>query len=799
MRRGLQWLAGVRRAFCYEVRWVGGHPKEWLAAIAAPLLWCLLMVLEFNGGIMTNLPVGVVDLDRSAASREVVQLLSAVPSMRLTPFEDAVSADRALRSASIYASITIPENFELDRRRGEGSPVVVQLNKTYYGVGTILEVDVKTALSAAKVQGAVVKTTSAGGTFEANARQLRLTRPDVYFLGNSAFNFGAYLLPAMVPGVMALGALLGFVSSLVREWREGRLREVLQIAGGSPTALLVGKLAPWCAVWLIAGGIWVAGFAGWAGWGAAGSLGVWLLGTALLMLSMAGLAVFAVAVSPTWVIALSVSICLIAPTFPFTGFSFPLDAMTPGAQLFGSLLPLTHYLKLQSAVFVLDSPADVVAALVITLAAFPLVLGGAGGVLFAWSTKRRAAKEAPAVRVVPHDAPQRHEPGFWRVTGATAKNAFFSENTLAVFGAAVAFYLLFYGWPYSGQQVEHIPTGVVDLDRTAASRSFIAALDGTSAVSLRWVLTDEAQGAASLRRGDVDVLVTVPADYSERLARGENATVHVVGNGAYPVKVRALQGAVGGIAGAADMRLAHAGWMTPGTPASMLSGAKLAGPDVLVIHRFNEISGYGNYTVPMVGPVIVQAVILFGVSVSLGNWLMLRRRDAWMTAAFEHPVTRGLGVFLAFWLTALGWFLYMHGFDFSFGEYGAMANHEAIFWVAATFTAAVTALGMALATTLGAGWTAPLTVTFSAPSLFISGAVWPLENMHPFVQGLAQLLPTTPGIRASAAAAQAGAVTADVVPACTEMTLLAVLYLTFALMRFRVIALKENAGTRPGA
>ena len=41
--------------------------------------------------------------------------------------------------------------------------------------------------------------------------------------------------------------------------------------------------------------------------------------------------------------------------------------------------------------------------------------------------------------------------------------------------------------------------------------------------------------------------------------------------------------------------------MNPGTPPSMSASAKLAGPAMTVIYRYNEISGYGNYTVPWWG------------------------------------------------------------------------------------------------------------------------------------------------------------------------------------------------------
>jgi len=79
----------------------------------------------------------------------------------------------------------------------------------------------------------------------------------------------------------------------------------------------------------------------------------------------------------------------------------------------------------------------------------------------------------------------------------------------------------------------------------------------------------------------------------------------------------------------------------------------------------------------------------------------------------------------------------------------------------------------------------------SAPVFFISGAVWPLENLNPLVQGFAQLIPTTPGIVASAAAAQDGAATADILPACLQLVLLTALYLTF--LFWRLFAVRRNA------
>ena len=82
----------------HEVRQVLSHPVEWIAGLAVPLFWALLMSIAFGTGIMTKLPVGLVDMDRSALSRETIQALDAIPSIRLETRESSLAADEDLRA-----------------------------------------------------------------------------------------------------------------------------------------------------------------------------------------------------------------------------------------------------------------------------------------------------------------------------------------------------------------------------------------------------------------------------------------------------------------------------------------------------------------------------------------------------------------------------------------------------------------------------------------------------------------------------------------------------------------------------
>ena len=252
------WFRHVAAAARLEIQQVLTHPVEWLTAILAPLFWCAVLWFAFNAGTLSGLPVALVDLDQSAASRSVAQALDALPSIKLEQFENSLSADRALKNSKVFAVVTIPQDFETDRRRGAGAPVSIDLNKSWYAVGTLLEVDFKTALSTLAIGHAAVNATTQGGTFAENSRHLRITTPDVYFLGNPAFNFVAYLLPTFIPGVLALGALLAFISMLSREWRAGGIRRFMKLTQGSGSAVLAGKLLPWVIVFCTASSVWVA-------------------------------------------------------------------------------------------------------------------------------------------------------------------------------------------------------------------------------------------------------------------------------------------------------------------------------------------------------------------------------------------------------------------------------------------------------------------------------------------------------------------------------------------------------------
>ena len=396
-----RWFNGLFAAARLECLYTRHHPMQWVICALMPVVWLLIVAQTFGTGLMTKLPVGLVNLDGGPLSREVVMLLDAVPSIDLRGYDNRHEADRALARARTYATIVIPDTFTRDSLNGRGATIEFVVNKSYYAIGTILEVDVKSALAALqKEAGAVKMTLARGGTLAHATDNLRLQVPEVYFLGNTGFNFVAYLLPTLIPGLIALAAGITFAGVLVREWRDGGASALLQAAEDHPTAAILGKLLPWFAFYVMLGFAWVGGIAGWLGWAPAGSLAVWLFATLMLVAAMAAIAIMLTSTSISWPIGVSAVICFTAPSFPFTGFSYPLESMTPGAAFFGQLLPLTHYLAIQGQCWMLDSPLDHIAQSFVPLLLLVALPLAAGLPILSMRLRRWARADAQKTRIV---------------------------------------------------------------------------------------------------------------------------------------------------------------------------------------------------------------------------------------------------------------------------------------------------------------------------------------------------------------------------------------------------------------
>lgn len=384
-------MAALKASVIREVQTVLSRPWDIAMFIVMPVIWCVLIAGLFGNGLIRDVPVGVVNLDHHPESIELEIKLDALPSVKLFSYTTPLEASDAVKRADIYAYLVIPPNW-LDR---SGTPQAATLElyfpKTLYAIATTLELDIKQTLLADQMQKLERLAQTAGLNSEQAKRATSLVTVHSITLGNIAFNFQAYILPTLIPGILHLALALSVGSRLLAEWRDKNVHDWINVAGGSPLIAFLGKALPWWMLYTLYGFIYVAVMTGYLGWWVQGSLLLWLLGLAFFMAVMTLLPMFLIGVFMPlgWVIVLSCTVGYIAPIFPYTGFSYPLDSMAEPVQWLAMTFPLTHYFQFQGEQWIVAAPLGHSLYTLGKIAIFALVWFGAGYALF----KKRVTDE----------------------------------------------------------------------------------------------------------------------------------------------------------------------------------------------------------------------------------------------------------------------------------------------------------------------------------------------------------------------------------------------------------------------
>ena len=83
-----------------------------VACIVLPLFSIFFMGTIFGNGQMENLPIGVVDGDNTATSRQIIRMVEVDPTFRVTQhYANETEARADVQKKNIYGYLSIPVGF----------------------------------------------------------------------------------------------------------------------------------------------------------------------------------------------------------------------------------------------------------------------------------------------------------------------------------------------------------------------------------------------------------------------------------------------------------------------------------------------------------------------------------------------------------------------------------------------------------------------------------------------------------------------------------------------------------------
>ena len=339
----MKFLHNIAAVMRRELRLMRQRPVYLLASVGV-MTFCLIFYLTLlRDRIPQDLPVGVVDLDESSLSRNFIRQLDATRIGETVGFSSYTEARKALQTGKISSFCVIPEGFYSDVLANRQPELTMYVNTLYFVGGALSYKELLTLanLSSGAVQREVFR--AKGMDDNAIMAQIQPIVIDTHNIGNPAADYRAFLCNALIPGVLETIIILVTVYAIGSELKHGTSRHLLEKAGGSMTAAMLGKLIPYTVLFTMMGIICDLILYDRMGFPMAGSIWNMFLDTFLLVLASEAVAFFIVGTLPVLRLSISISALYSMLAFSLAGFSLPVEAMPSYIQGLATAFPLRHF------------------------------------------------------------------------------------------------------------------------------------------------------------------------------------------------------------------------------------------------------------------------------------------------------------------------------------------------------------------------------------------------------------------------------------------------------------------------
>jgi ABC-2 type transport system permease protein len=358
-------LALTRKEFIQILR----DPRSLVITFIMPLVQLFLLGFSATNDVR-NVPLAVLDGDRSAASRE---LLAAYRAADYFHIDFDVNSETELRhlidDGQAGAGLVIPAGYGGKLAGGQVAEVAFVIDGSDPAIaGTGLSA--AQLIAQAKATALVVERAAQLGQGGATRSPIDI-RTQVWYNPDliSAYN----MIPAMIGLILQFLTIQLTASAMVRERERGTMEQLI-VTPLRSAELIIGKLAPFIIIAMIntveilVVGVLVFGVP------INGSLWLLLALSALFLATTLGIGLFVSTISKTQREAQMSSMLFTLPAIFLSGFLFPLAAMPKALQYASYAIPLRYFLIIARSVVLKGVGADALWPEIEALAAFAVVI-----------------------------------------------------------------------------------------------------------------------------------------------------------------------------------------------------------------------------------------------------------------------------------------------------------------------------------------------------------------------------------------------------------------------------------------
>ncbi|CAA9197602.1 putative multidrug ABC transporter permease YbhR [Flavobacterium bizetiae] len=315
-----------------------------LLFIGAPILYGVLLGYVYGKGKVTDLPIIIVDQDRSELSSKAIQMFedNEVLSIASILYDQNNLSQIAIQKEATCVVI-IPKDFEKMTLTKKYPEITTIVNTSNVLTANYASTAIQVCLGTLKV-GVQIETLRKQGVPEnlltSQYEPFKTTFIKKY---NRSTNYMYFLWPGVLATVLQQVLLLGLALSFASEFENGTFKDLVKRCP-SILNLLAVKIIPYM---IMSFGIWIIYwlFTLWFRLPFYENLLPLTFIAGIFVLSVSFIGILVSILVPSQLKATEILMVIATPSFILSGFTWPLSQMPQAVQAIANVIPLTHFLK----------------------------------------------------------------------------------------------------------------------------------------------------------------------------------------------------------------------------------------------------------------------------------------------------------------------------------------------------------------------------------------------------------------------------------------------------------------------
>lgn len=289
--------------------------------------------------------------------------------------------------------------------------------------------------------------------------------------------------------------------------------------------------------------------------------------------------------------------------------------------------------------------------------------------------------------------------------------------------------------------VKNVPLLVADGDRSAASRELVARFEASPNFTVVATVTAVNEIEPYLERGRASLALSIPAGYGASIRAGRPVKVQVVADGTDSNSTTVALGYATSLIGGYAQDLIDSATVGPDA-GPRRGGAAGPGIDARIRVWFNPQLESRHFMIPG-----VLALVLLIVTANLAAMAIVREKELGTLEQLNvTPLRRWeliVGKLLPYGLIALVDVLLVVAVAVLWFEVPLRGSFALLFGMSVIYVLSTLALGLFISTVSDTQQQAMMTATFFflTPMIYLSGFIFPIENMPAIIQPFTYLIP----------------------------------------------------------